>query len=83
MGVCLSESEGEEGKACGDKVGVDRKSKGYLAVSASLDKEGNVRLSCCIERDYGDEDGFGVEPDVYLCGTVGEDGRFIKPLYVE
>lgn len=62
---------------------VKAKSKGYLAVSASLDKEGNVRLSCCIERDYGDEDGFGVEPDVYLCGTVGEDGCFIKPLYVE
>lgn len=46
-------------------------------------KEENVRLSCCIERDYGDEDGFGVEPDVYLCGAVGEDGYFIKLLYVE
>lgn len=61
---------------------VKAKKWGYLPISASLDKEENVRLSCCIEKDYGDEDGFGVEPDVYLSGIVGADGYFIKPLHV-
>ena len=62
---------------------IEAESKGYLEIEASMDKEGNVSLSRLIQINYGDEDGYGVEPDEYMYGIVGSDGYFIKPLYVK
>ena len=62
---------------------IEAKNKGYLAIEASVDKEGSLSLSRCIQQNLGDEDGFGVEPDEYMYGIIGSDGFFIKPLYVK
>lgn len=57
--------------------------QGYIAMDASLLSDGNIYLSTFVEEGYmGDEDGFGVEPDDYLVGTVAPDGTFITPLHI-
>ena len=57
-------------------------SLGYLEIEARLQKDMNVRLFRCIQQNYGDSDGFGVEPDDYMYGEVNPEGVFIKPFYV-
>lgn len=55
---------------------------GYLEIEAWLGKDNNVHLSVLVQQNMGDEDGFGVEPDDYLVGTVAPDGTFIEPLHI-
>ena len=62
---------------------VRAREKGYLEIEAWRRPDGNVRLSVLVEQNVGDEDGFGVEPDEYLVGTVAPDGTFIEPLHIE
>lgn len=57
--------------------------QGYIGMDALLLSDDKIYLSTFIEEGYmGDEDGFGVEPDNYLCGTVSPDGTFIEPLKI-
>lgn len=53
----------------------------YTMMEASLYK-GNIDLSVLYEMNTGDEDGFGVEHDKYLVGTVSPDGTIIRPLHI-
>ena len=63
--------------------GIDRaESLGYLEIEAWLEKDNNIHLSVLVQQNMGDEDGFGVEPDDYLVGTVAPDGTFIEPLHI-
>lgn len=52
-----------------------------LEMEASMNDEGNIRLRLLVDTNMGDEDGFGVEPDEYLVGTVSHDGTIIEPLH--
>lgn len=61
----------------------EAKSKGTLQIEAKQDNAGNVRLFKCVQQNYGDEDGFGVEPDDYMSGTIGPDGYFVEPFSVD
>lgn len=54
-----------------------------LEMEASLGDDGNIHLSILSDMNMGDEDGFGVEPDEYLVGTVSPMGTIIKPLHIE
>ena len=64
--------------------GIERaKEQGYLEIEAKLDKNGNMRFFKCVQQNFGDEDGFGVEPDDYMCGTIGSDGYFVEVLHVD
>lgn len=56
---------------------------GYLGIFAKLQQDGNVSLCVLIDENMGDEDGFGVEPDDYLVGTVSPDGTFIERLHLQ
>ena len=42
--------------------------------------DGNVFISSLIQQNTCDEDGYGMEPDDYLCGVVSPDGIFISLL---
>jgi hypothetical protein len=35
-----------------------------------------------VQQNYGDEDGYGVEPDNYANGAIDKNGVFVKPLIV-
>lgn len=61
----------------------EAKRRKFLAIEGRLDEAGNVRMEICVQQNYGDEDGFGVEPDNYMYGTIAPDGTFIKPFYVD
>lgn len=66
--------------AAGIRKAIER---GYIEMNVHLLEEGKIYLSAFVEEGYmGDEDGFGVEPDVYLCGSVSIDGTFITPLHI-
>jgi hypothetical protein len=57
---------------------------GYFECEGKYDKEANVvRIFTCVEQNYGDEDGFGVEPDTYAKATIDSNGVFIVPLHVD
>ncbi len=60
----------------------EAKQKKFLSIEARMNDDGTISLMKCVQQNYGDEDGFGVEPDDYLGGLIGRDGYFIKPLYV-
>lgn len=60
----------------------EAKQRKFLSIEARMKDDGNLYLEKCVEQDFGDEDGFGVEPDTYMCGLIGPDGFFIKPFYV-
>lgn len=61
----------------------EAKSNGVLQIEAKKDNAGNVRLFKCVQQNYGDEDGFGVEPDDYMKGTIDPDGYFVEPFSVD
>ncbi|MBR1694365.1 MAG: hypothetical protein IJ709_03045 [Selenomonas sp.] len=58
------------------------KEKGCLEIPARAGKDGLVYLQLCVQQNYGDEDGFGVEPDDWMYGVIDADGVFVEPLYV-
>ena len=60
----------------------EAKQRRFLSIEARITEEGNLYLEECVEQDFGDEDGFGVEPDTYMSGLIGKDGFFIKPFHV-
>lgn len=61
----------------------DAKQRKFLAIQARMKEDGNIYMDECVQQNYGDEDGFGVEPDDYMCGVIGPDGFFIKPFYID
>lgn len=61
----------------------EAKRRKFLAIEGRLDEVGNVRMEMCVQQNNGDGDGFGVEPDDYMCGVIGPDGIFVKPFCVE
>ncbi len=61
----------------------EAKKRKFLSIPARLTERGNVYLELCVQQNYGDEDGFGVEPDDYMTGEIGPDGIFVKPLHVD
>lgn len=61
----------------------EAKQRKFLYIEARMKDDGNIYLEKCVQQNYGDEDGFGVEPDDYMFGIIGPDGYFIKPLYVD
>ena len=66
-----------------DAAGVVRaKEKGFLEIEASFREDKNICLEVLVDENMGDEDGFGVEPDSYLVGTVSPSGEFSKPLHI-
>lgn len=60
----------------------EAKQRKFLAIEARIAEEGHLYLEKCVEQGFGDEDGFGVEPDTYMCGLIGQDGFFITPFHV-
>ena len=60
----------------------EAKRRKFYAVEARITENGCVYLEDCVQQDFGDEDGFGVEPDIYMCGLIGPDGYFIEPFHV-
>lgn len=54
----------------------------YLRIQARYRESGNIIIDECVQQNYGDEDGFGVEPDNYMTGEIGPDGYFVKPFEV-
>ncbi len=43
-----------------------------------------IDIRYCIKRgDYGDEDGFGMEPDTWLVARLNQDGTWRKPWFIE
>lgn len=60
----------------------EAKQRKFLSIEARITEEGNLYLEECVEQDFGDEDGFGVEPDTYMSGLIGKDGFFIKPFHI-
>ena len=64
--------------ASGIKLAIE---SGYIEMNARLIDGREIYLSAAVEEGYrGDEDGFGMEPDEYLVGTVAPDGTFTSPL---
>lgn len=56
---------------------------GYMEMNAKLLDGDTIYLYAFVEYGYrGDEDGYGVEPDEYLAGTVAPDGTFVTPLHI-
>lgn len=60
----------------------EAKKRKFLSIEARITEEGNLYLEECVEQDFGDEDGFGVEPDTYMSGLIDSDGYFIEPFHV-
>lgn len=57
---------------------------GFFECEAKYDEATNyIHLHTCVEQSYGDEDGFGVEPDTYASATIDSNGVFIVPLHVD
>ena len=58
----------------------DMLDRGYVNdVHTELMPDGNVMLELLVEEgDHGDEDGFGVEPDIWANGIMGKDGKMLK-----
>lgn len=57
--------------------------EGFFECCGRYDKAKDVILfQTCLEQNYGDEDGFGVEPDVYAEAVMDRNGKFIVPFYV-
>ena len=61
----------------------EAKTRKFLAIQARLNAKGHIYMEKCVQQNYGDEDGFGVEPDDYMIGEIGPDGFFVKPFYVD
>ncbi len=56
--------------------------KQFLADIAWRDDHTLAVNICIQEGDHGDEDGFGVEPSVWVCAVYNEAGNIIQPYYV-
>lgn len=57
---------------------------GFFECEGKYDEATNhVYIFTCVEQNYGDEDGFGVEPDTYAEATIDSNGVFIVPLHVD
>ena len=57
---------------------------GFFECEGEYDESSNyVHIFTCVEQNYGDEDGFGVEPDTYAKATLDSNGVFIVPLHVD
>ncbi|MDD4759522.1 MAG: hypothetical protein PHU66_01730 [Bacteroidaceae bacterium] len=61
----------------------DAKKRGVYFTEASYNvSDGLIHLHECVQQNYGDEDGYGVEPDNYANGAIDKNGVFVKPLIV-
>jgi len=54
---------------------------GYIYANLKWISGNEIRVRKCLEQGYpGDEDGYGVEPDTWLVGTLNRNGN-LKELY--
>lgn len=56
---------------------------GYYGCFAKYSEVGNVVIaSGCVEQSFGDEDGFGMDPDVYIEAMIDSTGKFVVPFHL-
>lgn len=56
---------------------------GYIETfSTEINRNGDVDIMFRVESgSRGDEDGFGVEPDIWAFGVIGADGQIVVPFH--
>ena len=55
--------------------------RGYIMMNASVRKDGTIGLTCFLEWDYGDSDGYGMDVKS-LWAVIDKDGHFVRPFHV-
>lgn len=65
-----------------DSIRNAKKGGVYFTEASYNVSDGLIHLHECVQQNYGDEDGYGVEPDNYANGAIDKNGVFVKPLTV-
>ena len=55
--------------------------RGYITMKANLRTDDTVGLTCFLEWDYGDSDGYGMDVKS-LWAVIDKDGKFVSPFHV-
>ena len=55
--------------------------RGYITMKASLRTDDTIGLTCFLEWDYGDSDGYGMDVKS-LWAVIDKDGKFVSPFHV-
>lgn len=55
--------------------------RGYITMKTDLRTDGTIGLTCFLEWDYGDSDGYGMDVKC-LWAVIDKDGKFVRPFHV-
>ena len=55
--------------------------RGYITMKASLRANDAISLTCFLEWDYGNSDGYGMDVKS-LWAVIDIDGKFVRPFHV-